>query len=91
MPSREERIALAAEIDRLDAEIGVLQDDKKAYFSSYREAHGKAECKAAQAAIKRRQKVAAGKGDELDELDALTDEIFLDIASRTRAARHEAA
>lgn len=90
MPSREERIAFAAEIDRLDAEIGILQDDKKSYFAGYREAHGKAECKAAQAAIKRRQKVAAGKGDELDELDALTDEIFLDIASRAARVREAA-
>lgn len=90
MPSPEERRALAAEIDRLDEEIRILQDDKKSFFASYRDAHGKAECKAAQAAIKRRQKVAAGKGDEMDEHDALTDEIFLDIASRTRAA-HEAA
>lgn len=91
MPSPDERRALAEEIDRLDAEIEILQNDKKAYFAGYREAHGKAECKAAQAAIKRRQKLAAGKLDDLEEHEALADEIFLDIAPRVRAARHEAA
>jgi len=50
------RRALASEIDRLDAEIEILQNDKREYFKSYRDAHGKAECDAAKVAIKRRQK-----------------------------------
>lgn len=87
---------LAAEIDRIDAELAALQSDKKEIFAAFREAHGKAETKAAQAAIKRRQRYRAGKRDEIEEHDALVDEIFAEIQSGTvsaltRAARHEAA
>jgi hypothetical protein len=77
------RTQLAAEIDRLDTEIVALQDDKKAIFAAYREEHGKAECKAAQAAIKRRQKYADGKREEIEDHDDLVDEIFTEIYSGT--------
>lgn len=90
------RRTLAAEIDRIDAEILALQSDKKEIFGAYREAHGKAETKAAKVAIKRRQNYAAGKRDEIEQHDALVDEIFAEIqpgtvSALTRASRHEAA
>jgi len=93
MPTPAERCALASEIDRLDEEIRVLQDDKKSYFAGYRDTHGKAECKAAQVAIKRRQRIAAGGLDAMEEHEALVDEVLLDITPRMRAAhvREEAA
>ena len=87
MSTPELRRALASEIDGLDAEIEILQNDKREYFKSYRDAHGKAECDAAKVAIKRRQKMAAGKLDEIEEREALADEVFLDISPRVRAPR----
>ncbi len=89
MPTPNERRALADEIDRLDSEIEALQSDKKSYFASYREAHGRHECRAAQVAIKRRQKMASGKLDEIEKQEALADEVFLDIQPRMRAARED--
>jgi hypothetical protein len=77
------RTQLAAEIDRIDAEITALQADKKEIFAASREERGKAECKAAQAAIKRRQKYADGKREEIEEHDELVDEIFTEIYSGT--------
>lgn len=73
------RRGLAEEIDRLDAEIGALQQDKKAIYAAYREANGKLECQAAQAAIKRRQKYAEGKREEIEAKDDLVEEIFTEI------------
>ena len=91
MSTTDARCGLASEIDMLDAQMAELNEAKKEAFASYREAYGKAECKAAQAAIKRRQKYAAGKGDELEEHDALTDEVFADISTRAARVREEAA
>lgn len=82
------RRELADEIDRLDAEIKVLQDDKREYFKSFREAYGKAECRAAQAAIKKRQRSRSDKADEIEEHDALVEVIFEEIsAPAPRATR----
>jgi uncharacterized protein (UPF0335 family) len=72
---------LADQIDPIDAEIAQLQDDKKAIFGAYRDAQGKAECRAAQVAIRKRQKANAGKREEIEEHDALVDEIFEEITS----------
>jgi len=72
---------LADEVDRIDKELDALQNDKRELFAAYREAHGKAECKAAQVAIKRRQKYRAGKASEMEEHDALVDEIFVEISA----------
>ena len=91
MSTPEARRGLASEIDLLDAEIATAQAAKKEAFGAYREAYGKAECKAAQAAIKRRQKYADGKGEELEEHDALTDDVFADISQRAARTREEAA
>ena len=82
------RRELADQIDPIDAEIAQLQDDKKAIYGAYRDAHGKAECRAAQVAIRKRQKANAGKADEIAEHDALVDEIFEEITrSAPRATR----
>lgn len=82
------RKQLAAEIDHLDRQVEALQIDKRETFAAYREANGKAECKAAQAAIKLRQKFAAGKRDEIEEHDALVFEILAEITDNApRATR----
>lgn len=84
------RRELADEIDRLDAEIKVLQDDKREYFKSFREAYGKSECKAAQVAIKKRQRSRSDKADEIEEHDALVEVIFEEITSPAPRATRSA-
>ena len=80
---------LADNIDAIDAQIAELQGEKKMFFAAFREAYGRAECKAAQVAIKRRQKFHAGLGAELEAHDELADTIFAEItASRAPRATH---
>lgn len=92
---RTSRRNLAAEIDLLEAERVSIQERMKEAYGAYAEAHGKAEKKATQAAIKRRQKYAAGKREEMEEHDELADEAFVDISGTvhaiTRAPHEEAA
>lgn len=83
------RAQLASAIDDIDAEIERLQTDKRELFTAYREANGKGEARAAKDAIRKRQKFAAGKGAEIEEHEALVDEIFVEIAPRaTRSTDH---
>ena len=96
MSLRDRRRAFASEIDALDSRLNAIQAEKKDAVAAYREANGKAETKATQAAIRRRQKHAAGLREALETHDALTDEAFIDISpgtisALTRAPRHEAA
>jgi len=77
---------LADNIDAIDAQIAELQGEKKTFFAAFREAYGRAECKAAQVAIKRRQKFHAGLGAELEAHDELADAIFVEITA-SRAPR----
>lgn len=93
MATPEARRGLASEIDELDRQIADLQSAKKDAFASYRDAYGKAECKAAQVAIRRRQKIAAGEREAMEEHETLVEEVLADICPRTRAAhvREEAA
>lgn len=86
MTLRQARQNLAAEIDLHEADRAAAQERMKEAYAAYADAHGKAEKKAAQAAIKRRQKYAAGKREEMEEHDALADEAFADISTGTISA-----
>lgn len=80
------RRQLAAEIDRIDTELRALQADKKEIFAAYREEHGKIECRAAQAAIKLRQKYADGLREAIEEHEELVAEILAEIMPGTNDA-----
>lgn len=86
MTLRQARQNLASEIDLLEAEREAAQENIKAAYAAFAEAHGKKQKKAAQAAIKRRQKYAAGKREEMEEFDELADEAFADIMPGTISA-----
>lgn len=88
---RQARQNLAAEIDLLEAERVSIQERMKEAYGAYAEAHGKAEKKATQAAIKRRQKYAAGKREEMEAHDDLEAEAFADISTGTISAITRAA
>lgn len=89
------RTSLADEIDLLDADIKVLNDSKTASFTAYREqlvAAGvakenvKKEIEAAKTAIKRRRATTKDE-DAVLETEALVDEIYHEITTKSRAPR----
>lgn len=95
------RKSLADHLDSYDEEISQLQESKRLMLTDYRDqlaqagmgkAQIKAEVDALKSAMRRRRAVAKKGNDEVDQADALADEIFVEITSRApRATRtHEA-
>ena len=89
------RTSLADEIDLLDADIKILNDSKTAAFKAYREqlaAAGVAkeniakEIEASKTAIKRRRATSKDE-DAVLETEALVDEIYHEITTKSRAPR----
>ncbi len=93
------RKSLADHLDSYDAEISALQDSKRETLSDYRaelaeKGFGKAQIKdeieALKRAMRRRRAIAKTSEAEVEEADALADEIFIEItgpAPRATPAR----
>lgn len=91
------RKSIADHLDSYDTEISELQNSKREMLADYRDqlaqagmgkAGIKAEVEALKAAMRRRRAIAKKGSEEVEQADALADEIFVEITSRApRATR----
>lgn len=91
------RKSIADYLDSYDDEIASLQESKREMMQDYRaqlaeKGFGKAAIKAEvdglKIAMRRRRAIAKKGAEEVEQADAVADEIFLEITSASRATRH---
>lgn len=89
------RKSIADHLDSYDDEISELQDSKREMLADYRQqladagmgkAQVRAEVEALKAAMRRRRAIAKKGEEQIEEADALADEIFAEISARAPRA-----